>query len=306
MKKRLCSRCGVSAAALKRPKNAALLCQNCFFVVFEDEVHQTIQRQSMFAAGETVALGASGGKDSTVLMHLMSSLNRRYQYGLNLILVSIDEGIVGYRDDSLKTVNRNSDFYQLPLHILTYKQLFGWTMDEIVQKIGSKSNCTYCGVFRRQALERGAALVGATKIVTGHNADDNAETILMNFLRADVARLSRAGAPTTEGESVPRVKPLEDAYEKEIVLYAHFNKLDYFTTECTYSKEAFRGNARSLLKELEGIKSSVISDIVFSGEGIRFPSSVQSLPLQKCRNCGHVSSHPQCRACGLVETLQRL
>lgn len=39
---------------------------------------------------------------------------------------------------------------------------------------------TFCGVFRRQALDRGAILIGANKIVTGHNADDIAETVLMN------------------------------------------------------------------------------------------------------------------------------
>lgn len=39
---------------------------------------------------------------------------------------------------------------------------------------------TFCGVFRRQALDRGAAQLGVDHIVTGHNADDIAETVLMN------------------------------------------------------------------------------------------------------------------------------
>lgn len=42
-------------------------------------------------------------------------------------------------------------------------------MDAIVQKIGMKNNCTFCGVFRRQALDRGAMLVKADKIVTGNS-----------------------------------------------------------------------------------------------------------------------------------------
>lgn len=39
---------------------------------------------------------------------------------------------------------------------------------------------TFCGVFRRQALDRGAVMLKVDKIVTGHNADDIAETVLMN------------------------------------------------------------------------------------------------------------------------------
>ena len=72
--------------------------------------------------------------------------------------------------------------YNLPLKIVSYKELYGWTMDEIVECIGKKNNCTYCGVFRRQALDRGAAMLGITHILTGHNADDMAETVLMNCL----------------------------------------------------------------------------------------------------------------------------
>lgn len=70
-------------------------------------------------------------------------------------------------------------------------------MDKIVSQIGKKNNCesrageyceclliasigTFCGVFRRQALDRGAAQLGVSHIVTGHNADDIAETVLMN------------------------------------------------------------------------------------------------------------------------------
>ena len=56
----------------------------------------------------------------------------------------------------------------------------GWTMDAIVAQVGKKNNCTFCGVFRRQALDRGAASLNVDHIVTGHNADDIAETVLMN------------------------------------------------------------------------------------------------------------------------------
>ena len=45
-----------------------------------------------------MAIGASGGKDSTVLAYIMKTLNDRYDYGLKLVLLSIDEGITGKPD----------------------------------------------------------------------------------------------------------------------------------------------------------------------------------------------------------------
>lgn len=81
-------------------------------------------------------------------------------------------------------------------------------------------------------------------------------------------RLARATSILTASSASPikRSKPLKYAYEKEIVLYAHHKKLDYFSTECIYSPEAFRGSARALIKSLERIRPSAILDVVRSGE----------------------------------------
>jgi len=305
-----CHYCSQKPAVLKRPKTGDTICKECFLSQFELEVHETIVSNALFRRGERVAIAASGGKDSTVLAHVLTRLNRQYDYGLDLFLLSIDEGIAGYRDDSLDSVKRNQSDYAIPLLIVGYKELYGWSMDDIVRAIGLKSNCTFCGVFRRQALDRGAALLKADKLVTGHNCDDMAETVLMNLLRGDIARLQRcthittgstkshaaapavtdaaapaapaAPAASTSGDAVPdaaallasadsfrtlpRCKPFKYAYEKEIVLYAYHRALDYFSTECIYSPNAYRGFARELLKEMEKARPRAIVDIVRSGE----------------------------------------
>jgi cytoplasmic tRNA 2-thiolation protein 1 len=175
-----CALCHTNRALILRPKDHSKLCKTCFISVFETEIHHTITANALFTRGEKIAIGASGGKDSTVLASVMKTLNERYDYGLDLILLSIDEGIKGYRDDSLETVKRNAEQYGMALTILGYDELYGWTMDQVVEQVGKKGNCTYCGVFRRQALDRGAARLGVRHVVTGHNADDVAETVLMN------------------------------------------------------------------------------------------------------------------------------
>ncbi|PLN84513.1 putative PP-loop ATPase superfamily protein [Aspergillus taichungensis] len=370
-----CAHCHSARAVIIRPKNRHRLCRECFLRVFETEVHETITSTHLFQRGERIAIGASGGKDSTVLAAVLKTLNERYDYGLSLCLLSIDEGIRGYRDDSLETVKRNAQQYAMPLEIVGYGELYGWTMDQVVAQVGKKGNCTYCGVFRRQALDRGAARLGISHVVTGHNADDVAETVMMNLLRGDLPRLSRGTSIVTDSAAseVKRSKPLKYAYEKEIVLYAHHRRLDYFSTECIYSPEAFRGSARSLIKDLEKIRPSSILDIVRSGEDlaelvpaevkgsapvgggggggcgsqngrtsggemaemerrlagdeaaagqeteIRLPvktparknkqakdqPKVKTQTMGKCERCGYISSQKVCKACSLLEGLNK-
>ena len=86
-----------------------------------------------------------------------------------------------------------------------------------------------------------------------------AETFLMNLLRGDSFRLPKSTQITTGCEqddisSIPRCKPFKYTYEKEIVMYAYHKKLVYFSTECTYSPNAFRGHVRELIKNLEAIR----------------------------------------------------
>ncbi|XP_015893480.3 cytoplasmic tRNA 2-thiolation protein 1 [Ziziphus jujuba] len=303
---RQCCVCNQRRAALKRPKTLEQICRECFYRVFEEEIHQVIVENQLFKPGERIAIGASGGKDSTVLAYVLSELNRRNNYGLDLFLLSVDEGITGYRDDSLETVKRNEIQYGLPLKVVSYKDLYGWTMDEMVKMIGLKNNCTFCGVFRRQALDRGAALLKVDKLATGHNADDIAETVLLNILRGDIARLSRCTAITTgEDGPIPRCKPFKYTYEKEIVMYAYFKRLDYFSTECIYSPNAYRGFAREFIKDLERIRPRAILDIIKSGEDFRISTSTKMPEQGTCERCGYISSQKWCKACVLLEGLNR-
>lgn len=305
-----CFTCNDKKPQIKRPKTGKAICLDCFYESFENEIHHTITTNQLFKRGERVCIAASGGKDSTVLAHILNLLNKKHDYGLNLFLLSVDEGITGYRDDSLETVKKNRDDYKIPLKIVSYKDLYNWTMDDIVKMIGLTNNCTFCGVFRRQALERGATLLKADKVVTGHNADDIAETVMMNLLRGDYHRLTKSVDIITGKEgNMPRVKPFKYTYEKEIVMYAYHKKLVYFSTECVYSPNAYRGYVRELIKDLEAQRASSIIDIIHSGEKFVIDKSLAGTKQQvkkTCKTCGCMSSNDICKACNLLDKLSKM
>lgn len=130
----------------------------------------------------------------------------------------------------------------------------------------------------------------------------------MNVLRGDLARLTRCTAIRTgsdDPDSIPRVKPLKYAYEKEIVMYAYFRKLVYFSTECVFAPNAYRGHARALLKDLERVDPCIIMNIIHSGETMECDSEMKLPERTTCTRCGFVSSQEICKACVLLEGLNR-
>lgn len=58
--------------------------------------------------------------------------------------------------------------------------------------------------------------------------------------------------------------------------YAYFKKLDYFSTECIYSPDAYRGHARAFLKDLEAARPSAIIDIIHSGEAFEVREEIRA------------------------------
>lgn len=90
-------------------------------------------------------------------------------------------------------------------------------------------------------------------------------------------------------------------------MYAHHKKLEYFSTECVYSPFAFRGHVRELIKQLEAKRPSAILDIIYSAENIKveFTEDVKMPDRQKCTECGFITSQKRCKACVLLEGLNK-
>ena len=82
MVRKYCAKCKTKPASVLR-YDRSILCKECFIWEFEEEVHRTITENELFKPGQKVAIGASGGKDSAVLMRVMQVLNKRHNYGLD-------------------------------------------------------------------------------------------------------------------------------------------------------------------------------------------------------------------------------
>ena len=128
----------------------------------------------------------------------------------------------------------------------------------------------------------------------------------MNIFRGDVGRLQRCTKAVTGTEGMlPRSKPFKYQYEKEIVMYAYHKKLVYFSTECKYAPEAYRGYARAFVKDVEKICPRSIIDIIHSGEQMFIKGNVRMPVMKKCERCNYISSQSVCHACVQTEDLNR-
>ncbi|XP_027562682.1 cytoplasmic tRNA 2-thiolation protein 1-like, partial [Neopelma chrysocephalum] len=163
-----CSRCP-SPSSLLRSRSLLPFCRSCFVAAFEAETLRALlgDPSGTPKPGQGVAVAASGGKDSTVLAHVLSRLDRSQGLGLRLALLAVDEGIAGYREPSLVALRDVALALPLPLVVVEHRELFGVTVDQAGPALGGRrSRCTLCGVLRRRALERGAGEMGADWIVT--------------------------------------------------------------------------------------------------------------------------------------------
>ncbi|MFA7342567.1 MAG: TIGR00269 family protein, partial [Candidatus Methanomethylophilaceae archaeon] len=217
--------------------------------------------------------------------------------------ISVDEGIAGYRPDSLLKVQALCDELDVPYHQVSFQELFQKGMDDIAPRAGDSSPCTYCGVLRRKGLNSKARELGSDYLATGLNLDDTVQSIMMNFTRGDVERLARMGPHVKVQEGlVPRIQPLPIIPEKESYLYALLSGLDFHDGTCPYADLALRNQYRRLVDELEdrspGTRFSILSSYDTLAPMLR--ANHPAAQLHRC-DCGEPCMTEKCKACQLLE-----
>ncbi|MGB9929875.1 MAG: TIGR00269 family protein [Methanosarcina sp.] len=295
-----CKKCNHEAIIFQK-YSGMHLCKKHFVEDVERKIKLTIRKEYSIEKNDVIAVALSGGKDSSVALYIMHKILGE-RPDIEIVAISIDEGIEGYRSHSLETAKELSEKLGIRHVIRSFKEVHGVTMDELAAKEREKGACSYCGVLRKNLLNRLALEVGATKLVTGHNLDDEAQTILLNHLRGDMERMVRLAPLEAVDGLVLRAKPLRNIPEKEVALYAIVNSLPVDFRECPYAGEALRGEVRELLNTFEtkhpGTKYSLLR-----GFDKLVGALAKELPranLEKCRICGETCTDELCQACKLL------
>ncbi len=321
-----CGKCG-GEAVVQLPYTKTDLCRNCFCDLFEQRVRRANRDFQLIRRGEVVAVAVSGGKDSQAMLFVLHKLAKEIG-NVSLKPVLIDEGIEGYRNVAAENAKKLCEQLGFELTVASYKNDFGASMDEVMHKrdeLGSactpgfepRPSCSYCGVFRKHSLNKAALGLGANKLAVGHNADDLAQTFLMNLMRSEPARLAQTGAQSGVVERdgfVMRVKPLIYNLEIECAVYCRLNGIAFHLGGCPYANESFRGAVKDFLNSAEGefpgVKFNLLHSFLKLREKLVDDAATEEASARKqmsyCSECGapYAGSGATCKACEFLKELR--
>lgn len=223
------------------------------------DMRRAIQKYNMISAGDKIAVGVSGGKDSLVLLEGFFRLRKFLGIDFEIAAVTVDPRFGGAAGDYSAVSDfcrsRGIEYHLLPTQI-----------GEIVFDVRrEKSPCSLCSRMRRGALQGLASEIGCNKLALGHNLDDAVETFMMNLLTE-----GRIGcfSPVTvlEDKQLTIIRPLVLCHEKNIKKAARTIGLPVVKSLCPADGHTNRQRTKELIIELEcqnrGVKERILGAII--------------------------------------------
>lgn len=206
------------------------------------QVRRAVDGYDMIAEGDKVAVGLSGGKDSTTLLCVLKALSRFYPRKFDVVAITLDNGYSGANLDPIKRLCDEVDVELIIEQTNIYK---------IVFELRKEPNpCSLCANLRRGALNNVALANGANKVAYGHHYDDAIETFMLNLLNEGrigcfqpVTNLDRTG--------ITVIRPFIYTPEKEIKRFVKAEGLEIMPKVCPADGNTQRQKMKDLLSELE-------------------------------------------------------
>ena len=264
----------------------------------EKEVAKAIKKYDLISDGDKVVVALSGGKDSTSVLYILKKL------GYDVEGLMIDLHLGRWSDIHKENMTKFCKENDVPLTIVDLKEVLGQGIcfiKAVLKKQKNLTGCTVCGIIKRWILNKWAKKMGADKIVTGHNLDDEAQNVLMNFLKGNIL-LGINSSPATGGKSVAgfaqRVKPLFFIPEDEIRVYAKKKKFDILYDKCPCSFETYRADTRDWLDNISNDeKTAIVENFQKLVHKLRKDNVTE---LKICKKCGEPSRSDTCNYCKIV------
>jgi uncharacterized protein (TIGR00269 family) len=291
-----------------------LLCKNHFLDYFEKKAIKTIQKYKLIERNDNICVATSGGKDSLSVLYIINQYCKKYK--IPFFALVIDEGIKGYREHTIEDLKKFCKDYDIKLKIASFKETFGKSLDEIKDKsmdqLGKKP-CTACGILRRNILNKVAREEKATKLVTGHNLDDEAQAYMMNLFLGNMGHNAAlgpiSGLSKTE-KFVTRIKPLYFISEKETRLFAILKNFQVGFNECPNVVHSYRAQVRDMLNKMEevkhGSKNGIVNSFLEILPELKVKYKAEKTKNKKynsCKFCGEPSAGEVCNTCQLLKQL---
>ena len=299
----ICDRCE-NPAVYTRKYSGQKLCSKCFSNSIVRKTAKTISKYNMIQHNELVAVAVSGGKDSLALLKIIHEMATTHNFRIKVI--TIDEGIPGYRNEALEIVKKFCGELNVEYKIYSYKDLFELTLDDALElrKNEKTSSCSICGTLRRRAIDFAAKDIGADVIATGHNLDDTLQTFVINMLSGDTNKIGWMD-PDTSTNTLRKIKPFSEIYESEIVFYAFTNNIPFQSEPCPHMNEGIRTEIREFLNSLEsqhsGIKNNLYRSISKVSQIMKNSNYKQKTT---CKKCGNECTGNVCSVCNMILKLK--
>lgn len=277
-----------------------------FIKYFEKKVNDTIRKYELFSRTDKIAVAVSGGKDSTVCLYVLKKL------GYNVEGITIDAKIGAYTEKNLENLKEVCKKFEIKLHVVSFREEFGKSLcyirDVLKEKGYEYSSCMVCGILKRYLLNKYAKKLKFDYLATGHNLDDEAETMTMNLFRNDF-KLARRQGPVTgvvrSKKFVQRVKPLYFLKNEETKRYSQIMQFPVNYEICPCSVKAYRREYRTMLAEFEKKHPSIKYNIVqFQEQMKNHLKKEKKVEINTCQSCGQPCSQEICKACTIFKELE--
>ena len=292
-----CKKCHATANVELRRHHSAY-CGPHYVDFFRHQVARNIRRHRMFGHTDRVLVAISGGKDSLALWEVL--LEAGYQAtGFHIHL-----GIGDYSERSAVKSREFATARGVELLESDVEKEFGLGIPGLSGAL-RRVPCSGCGMNKRYLINRAALDRGFDVVVTGHNLDDEAATLLGNVLHWEQDALRRQSAllESTHPTLVRKAKPLYTLTERETASYCLIRGIDYVEEECPNATGAHSLIYKDALNQIE-TASPGSKQQFFQGFLERMQPEFRKeggVVLRECQRCGQATTGDVCSFCRIWE-----